>query len=78
MYTQMNFKSWFLTASRTVEFKPVSIAQLIQVELLRRRQGLAQIQAPFVVKFPGTFEFICVYSTEADNGNNDTRQKTAQ
>ena len=41
-----NLTFWFLTASSAIDFKPVSIAQLIQVELLRRQQAWLKIEAP--------------------------------
>ena len=43
-YTQMTSKIGFCRRRTATEFWPACIAQLIQVELLRRRQSLAKIQ----------------------------------
>ena len=44
VYTQVTSRIGFCLRRAATEFELVCIAQLIQVELLRRRQGLAQIQ----------------------------------
>ncbi|MGC1877934.1 MAG: hypothetical protein WA678_00995, partial [Rhabdochlamydiaceae bacterium] len=43
-YTETTSRIGFWLRRTATEFEPACIAQLIQVELLRRRQSLAQIQ----------------------------------
>ncbi len=50
----------FLTASAATDFEPASIAQLIQVGLLPRRQSLAQIQGASLPK--SRFSMLFMYS----------------
>jgi hypothetical protein len=47
-YTEMNSKFGFWPRRTATDFEPASIAQLIQVVLLPRRQSLAQIQGAFL------------------------------
>ena len=57
-----NMKNRFLTASAATVFEPVCIAQLIQVELLRRRQSLAQIQGASLSNSRFFMFFVYIYA----------------
>ncbi len=57
LYTS-KFKNWLLPLSLAADFETACIAQLIQVELLRRRLRLSQIQGNSSAKFQFLSSFV--------------------